>query len=106
MAKIASVETVNIYVWGGYHGPEEDMMMQVYEGRLRFHRATKKMLVYGDDVLKAQYIPKALLSKKRNQDFPQELNFVISAGEPKADRDGTGTRSKRNNPKAAKSSRP
>jgi hypothetical protein len=72
--------------------------MQLYEGRLSLKRTTNKMVVYGNDELKAQYIPKAMLPKERGREYPEKLNFVISMAPVMRDRDGKSSNTKSTEP--------
>jgi len=51
--------------------------MKIYEGTLRMKKATKKMIVYGNDDLHAQYVPKTMF-KHSGKDHPRELVFTIA----------------------------
>lgn len=55
--------------------------MKIYSGKLSFKKATKKMLVYGNDQLHAQYVPKSLLKQVGFNGNPPELLFVIKPAE-------------------------
>jgi hypothetical protein len=52
--------------------------MKLYEGRLILRRTTNAMAVYGDEQLRAQYIPKTILKKSDGKSFPRELIFTIT----------------------------
>jgi hypothetical protein len=52
--------------------------MNIYEGRLRLKRTTKKMVIYGNDDLTNQYVPKTMFGKVGGEQYPSELMFTIS----------------------------
>ena len=52
--------------------------MEIYKGNLRFIKTTKKMVVYGDENLPAQYVPKAMLERHGRKDYPDFVVFTLS----------------------------
>jgi hypothetical protein len=50
--------------------------MLIYEGRLALVKKTHATVVYGNEVLHGQYVPKKLLTKM-GKEFPPELCFTI-----------------------------
>jgi hypothetical protein len=55
--------------------------VKIYNGTLRLQRTTKRMAIYGNDVLAAQYVPKAMLKAAKFPKEPKSLRFVIVAEE-------------------------
>lgn len=52
--------------------------MDAFEEMLTLVRTTKTMLVYGNPLLPAQYLPKQLVAKFGGKGFPRHLIFKIS----------------------------
>ena len=52
--------------------------MEVYKGTLRLIRQTKKMVIYGDENLHAQYVPKAMLRQNGQKDYPDSILFTLT----------------------------
>ena len=61
--------------------------MEIYKGTLTLKKLTSKMVVYGNDDLSAQYVPKSMF--RRRGKHPASLIFTLSipdTGHAKGDR--------------------
>ena len=54
--------------------------MTIYEGILLLKKTTNAMVVYGNEVLAWQYLPKALF-KQKGKPFPTEIVFIITTND-------------------------
>jgi hypothetical protein len=64
--------------------------VQIYSGTLRLKKKTKGMVVYGNDQLAAQYLPKPLLEKAGLKSPPPAILFVLSIPSEVGSRDVIG----------------
>jgi hypothetical protein len=57
---------------------KEAKKMEIYTGTLTLLKTTAKMVVYGNQELRAQYIPKHMFEALGLEDHPAELLFNIT----------------------------
>ena len=51
--------------------------MEIYKGNLKLIKTTDKMVVYGNESLRAQYIPKEMLEKCVGKRYPDLIVFTL-----------------------------